>query len=178
MSGYLFTSERLGFRNWTLSDLDAYTEITTDHDVMKYFPSISNRELTEKFIIRMQEQHSKTGFCYFAVERLDEKKLIGFIGLCEQTYDSHFTPCVDIGWRLKKSEWGKGLATEGAKRCLDFAFEIKNLHKIYAVASEINLASIAIMKKIGMTYHSTFDHSLLLENSRIKSCVLYVKEWI
>ena len=176
MNRYLFTSERLGFRNWELSDLDAYTEITTDPEVMEYFPSISTRKLTEAFIKRMQNQQSKNGFCYFAVERLNAQELIGFIGLCEQTFESHFTPCIDIGWRLKKSEWGQGLATEGAKRCLSYAFDEKNLNEVYAVASEINLPSIAVMKKIGMTLHSTFDHPLLTENERLKPCLLYVQK--
>ncbi|WP_108809348.1 GNAT family N-acetyltransferase [Aquimarina spinulae] len=176
MNSYIFTSQRLGFRNWTLDDLETLAEINTDDDVMEFFPFKPSKEDTKAFIIRMQEMYTEKGFCYFAVDLLDNAELIGFIGLCEQTYLEKLNPFVDIGWRLKKSIWNKGYATEGAKACLDFGFNTIGLDKIYSVAPAINIKSELIMKKIGMQQIETFEHPKLLDNERLKCCVLYERE--
>jgi RimJ/RimL family protein N-acetyltransferase len=121
----------------------------------------------------MQSQFLDHGYCYFAVELLTDSKFIGFIGMAYQTYDTDFTPCTDIGWRLNRGYWGNGYATEGAKRCLEFAFNDLEIKEIVAIASKINTNSEAVMTKIGMTKVKTFNHPLLLNNARLKECVLY-----
>ncbi len=173
METYLFKSKRLGFRNWTLNDLETLTEINNDDDVMEFFPSKPSKEDSKAFITRMQELFSKKGFCYFAVDLLDTKESIGFIGLSEQTYLDELGPFIDIGWRLKKSIWNKGYATEGAKACLEYGFEKIGLTTIYSVAPEVNVKSELIMKKIGMERIKTFEHPKLLNDNRLKNCILY-----
>lgn len=170
---YLFKSERLGFRNWLSSDIELMSKINSNAEVMEFFPSILNVQQTSKFIERMQNMFEQKGFCYFAVDTLIEGELIGFIGLAEQTYNASFTPCVDIGWRLHSKYWNKGYATEGAKACLKYAFDVLNLEKIVAVAPIINLKSIAVMKKIGMKYLMSFTHPFLMNDDRLKECVVY-----
>jgi RimJ/RimL family protein N-acetyltransferase len=93
--------------------------------------------------------------------------------MCDKYFDADFTPCVDIGWRLTKEAWGKGLATEGAKRCLDYAFEVLNIEKIFAMAPSINIPSENVMKKIGMRKIKNFQHPLLLNCPELRECVLY-----
>ncbi|MDY8138227.1 GNAT family N-acetyltransferase [Aquimarina sp. 2201CG5-10] len=176
MNTYLFKSERLGFRNWSLNDLDDLASINNDDDVMEFFPFKPSKEDTKSFIVRMQQQFEEKRFCYFAVDILDTKELIGFIGLSEQTYLENFGPFVDIGWRLKKSIWNKGYATEGAKACLDYGFTQIGLENIYSVAPEINVKSELIMKKIGMQRIETFDHPKLKDYPQLMSCVLYQKK--
>ncbi|SEM13170.1 Protein N-acetyltransferase, RimJ/RimL family [Aquimarina amphilecti] len=174
MNSYLFKSERLGFRNWTINDVDVFfTEINDDDDVMEFFPFKPSRTQTENFILRMQQMYNKTKFCYFAVDLLDTNELIGFIGLSEQSYIKELGTFVDIGWRLKKSVWKKGYATEGANACLKYGFEHLELKKIYSVASEININSIAVMKKIGMQQIKTFNHPKLVNSPNLVSCVLF-----
>ncbi|OED48071.1 GNAT family N-acetyltransferase [Flavobacteriaceae bacterium (ex Bugula neritina AB1)] len=175
MNTYLFTSERLGFRNWTLNDLDTLTEINNDEKVMEFFPFKPSKENTRNFILKMQQQYSDKGFCYFAVDILETNEFIGFIGLSEQTYLDDLGPFVDIGWRLHRDFWNKGYATEGANACLDFGFTTVNLDKIYSLAPEINIKSEAVMKKIGMQKIKIFQHPKLLDNNRLVNCVLYVK---
>ncbi len=176
MNTYTFTSERLGFREWTLDDLELLTEINNDDDVMEFFPFKPSKQETKAFIVRMQEMFAEKGFCYFPVDLLENGECIGFIGLCEQTYLKDLDVFIDIGWRLKKSIWNKGYATEGAKACLDFGFQQMGLNKIYSVAPEINLKSELIMKKIGMQRIKTFIHPKLLDNDRLKHCVLYEQQ--
>ena len=173
---YIFTSERLGFRNWNLTDIDKMHEINSDEKVMEFFPSIPTKEQTTEFIDRMQNQFVNKKFCYFAVDKLENNEFIGFIGLSEQTYEADFTPCVDIGWRIKSGEWNKGFASEGAKQCLDYAMNELKLENVYSVAPKINTKSEHIMTKIGLKKQYEFEHSLLLNNERLKTCVLYKTE--
>ncbi|RLD19851.1 MAG: N-acetyltransferase [Bacteroidetes bacterium] len=173
MKNYLFKSARLGFRNWLSSDLEALAAINADKEVMKFFPSTRNLQETWVFIERMQKQFDKKGYCYFAVDILETNELIGFIGLSEQNYDADFTPCIDIGWRLAKAAWNNGYATEGARRCLEFGFETLQLDKIYSIAPVVNTKSQQVMKKIGMRQVKTFDHPQLLDNDRLRKCLLY-----
>lgn len=173
---YIFTSERLGFRNWYLTDIDKMHEINSDEKVMEFFPSILTRGQTVEFIERMKNQLQDKGFCYFAVDKLEDSKFVGFIGLSEQTYQADFTPCIDIGWRIKSSEWNKGFASEGAKKCLEYALNILKIENIYSIAPKINTKSERIMIKIGMKKQFEFEHSLLTNNDRLKNCVLYKTE--
>ena len=173
---YIFTSERLGFRNWELTDIDEMCKINSDEKVMEFFPSVSTKQQTTEFVERMKNQFADKGFCYFAVDKLKDNEFIGFIGLSEQTYEAEFTPCVDIGWRLKSSEWNKGFASEGAIKCLDYALKKLKLENVYSIAPKINTKSEHIMTKIGLKKQYEFEHSLLLNNERLKTCVLYKTE--
>jgi RimJ/RimL family protein N-acetyltransferase len=173
MNDYIFSSERLGFRNWTSEDVDKLFELNSKEEVMRYFPATQTRKQCENFIERMKNQFDKNNFCYFAVELKETKNFIGFIGICEQTYEAEFNPSVDIGWRILPKYWAKGYATEGAKRCLEFGFNNIKLDKIVAVAPSPNIASITVMKKIGMQLVQTFNHPLLNEFPELKECVLY-----
>ena len=121
----------------------------------------------------MQHQFENKGFCYFAVDELVTGKFIGFIGLSEQSFEAPFTPCVDIGWRLRPDAWNQGLASEGALRCLEYAFNKLRLDEIYAIAPTINIKSEKIMQKIGMLKQYEFDHPLLADNTLLKKCNLY-----
>lgn len=171
---YLFTSERLGFRNWIDSDIEKMAEINANPDVMEFFPAIQTLEQTTAFIGRMQQLFERTGFCYFAVDKLEDAELIGFIGIAEQTFVADFTPCIDIGWRLHTKSWNKGYATEGAKACLNYGFNELKLIRILSMAPVINVKSIQVMEKIGMQKISYFEnHPYLLNDERLKKCVLY-----
>lgn len=170
---YIFTSERLGFRTWDLTDLEAMSAINADEKVMEFFPGINSKEQTLAFIERMQKQFLNKGYCYFAVDKLEDNTCIGFIGLSEQTYAAAFTPCIDIGWRIKSSEWNKGFATEGAIRCLEYGLDELNIEKIFAVAPKVNVRSERIMVKAGMIKQYEFEHPLLAEVDWLRTCVLY-----
>ena len=170
---YILKSERLGFRNWTETDLTEFAKINADLEVMEYFPKPLTEKETAEFIDRLKKHYTKNGFNYFATEILDSGELIGFIGLAFQDYKTDFTPAVDIGWRLKKSAWGKGFATEGAKKCLEFAFNELNLEKIISTCTEKNSKSENVMKKIGMVKIGEFNHPKLKEYPEYEKCICY-----
>ena len=170
---YIFKSDRLGFRNWTMDDLPEFAALNEDERVMEHFPKPLTHQETEAFINRLRKHFDDWGYTYYATEVLETGTLIGFIGLAYQTYEAEFTPAVDIGWRLKPSAWGKGYATEGAKRCLEFAFEILELEKIVAVFTANNKKSENVMKKIGMTRKGEFNHPALSEYPDLERCIWY-----
>ncbi len=172
-TSYIFKSQRLGFRNWKSTDLDPMTAINMNSIAMEFFPELQNAEQTFQMIARMQNMFKEKGYCYFAVDRLDLVEFIGFIGLCDQTFESDFTPCIDIGWRLSPNHWHQGFATDGAIRCLEYAYDTLRLNTVKAIAPVINIKSIAVMKKVGMTEVKQFIHPKLLNNERLKDCVLY-----
>ena len=170
---YLFKSKRLGFRNWKENDLYEFAKMNADLQVMEYFPKVLTKKETAEIIKKMQKHYDKNGYTYFATETLENAEFIGFIGLAFQEYKSPFTPAVDIGWRLKKSAWGNGFATEGAKRCLKFAFDDLDLDKIISVCSKNNLRSENVMQKIGMQKIGEFNHPGLKEYPELERCVCY-----
>jgi len=171
---YLFTSERLGFRNWLTEDYLSLVEINADPLVMEFFPALQTEIETLEFIARMKHQFKDKGYCYFAVDKLEDGEFIGFIGLSEPSFIADFTPCVDMGWRLRASEWHKGYATEGAGSCLSYAFDTLQLEQVYAIAPLVNQRSKQVMKKIGMAWLRDFKHPKLANDKRLEDCVLYI----
>ncbi|PZF73615.1 N-acetyltransferase [Taibaiella soli] len=147
--------------------------INADPEVMRFFPATQTEEQTQSFIDRARKQYEAKSFTYFAADRLDTGTFIGFIGLSEQTYDADFTPCIDIGWRLAKEHWHHGFATEGAKRCLEYAFQDLKLSQVVATAPAINLPSIHVITKIGMSLVKHFKHPMLKGDEQLEDCVLY-----
>lgn len=172
MPQYLFSTPRLGFRTWQPFDLDDFAAINADREVMRYFQKPLSREETQAMIDRMLRMYEEKGYCYFAVDHLESKELIGTIGLGWKTFEADFTPCVDIGWRLGKKWWNQGLSTEGASACLDFAKQLQ-IPEVVSMASVGNGASIQVMRKIGMAYWKDFEHSELRDFPHIQQCSLY-----
>lgn len=171
---YLFKSERLGFRAWQTSDHDPMIAISSNPVVMEFFPYLATAEQTVSFINRMNDMLQRKGYCYFAVDVLETKEFIGFIGLCDQDFEASFTPCTDIGWRLSPQHWGNGYATEGASACLDYAFDQLNLAEVVATAPKANVKSINVMQKIGMRHHLDFTHPKCKDDELLKDAACYL----
>lgn len=164
---------RLHLRPWQITDLPALTTINANPEVMRYFPAPQTEAQTLAFIERQQRQQSERGYCYFAAENRTDGRLIGFIGLSYQEYDAPFTPAADIGWRLHPDYWRKGLATEGARACLDFAFTTLHLPEVVSVAVLQNEPSFGVMEKIGMHRMGEFPHPALTGHPEIERCAWY-----
>lgn len=174
MVDYIFESERLGFREWTLDDLDFFAKMNSKDSVMKYFPSKASREESEIFLKRIILHFDNHGYGLYATEIKDTGELIGFIGFQIATFYARFTPCVEIGWRLDDQFWNEGYATEGAKAVLKYGFDYLNLQRIYSFTSKINKPSISVMEKIGLKYQENFNHPKVEEGSELCNHVLYL----
>ena len=168
-----FESERLLFRDWKEEDLLVFREMNKDPLVMKYFPKVLEEDETDSFYQRIKEEFKTSGYGLYAVEVKETRKFIGYIGFHKATFPSTFTPCIEIGWRLTSTAWGKGYATEGAKACLLYGFSKLNLSEVFSFTAKINLPSENVMKKIGMTKITEFDHPNVSKSSPLRSHVLY-----
>jgi ribosomal-protein-alanine N-acetyltransferase len=170
---YLFESEHLGFRHWVESDTEPYVAMCSDPVVMEYYPETHSRERSEAFLKRVKAYFVEHGFGLYAVDLKSENEFIGFIGLSKVTFESFFSPCIEIGWRLRKEFWGNGYATEGAKACIEYAFSELNIHEIYAFTTVLNKRSERVMQKIGMEYLGSFEHPNVAEGHPLRPHVLY-----
>ena len=173
MKNYILKTKRLGLRNWEASDTFPFSEMCADPEVMQHFPKPLSVTETQELIERLQLHFEKWGYCYFAVDVLETGEFIGFTGLANQTWESDYTPCVDIGWRLKRAAWGKGYATEAAKACIEAAASKFEITEIMAFATDTNLASQNVMQKLGMQLIGTVQHPSIENDARFKHCVVY-----
>lgn len=173
---YLIKTERLGLRTWKESDFAPFAKINGDPTVMRYYPTILTREQSDFFAKRIIQQYQDYGFSVYAVDHLVNQQFIGYIGFMRPKFESDFTPCVEIGWRLDANYWNKGLATEGALACLDYGFSVLGFKEIYSFTATINQPSERVMQKIGLKKIGTFEHPLLEKDSPLRTHLLYKTE--
>jgi ribosomal-protein-alanine N-acetyltransferase len=168
-------TERLILRSWRADDAEVLFEINNDSKVIEFLPKALTRQECQNFINKENAQIAQKGFGLWACELKKTNELIGFVGLGIPNFESHFTPCVEIGWRLSFKHWGNGYATEAAKMALKIGFENFNLKEIVSFTTAQNAASIAVMQKIGMTRdkNGDFNHPKLPANHRLSRHVLY-----
>lgn len=167
--------ERLLLRRWRHSDRIPFAAMNADARVMEYFPQRLSVSDSDALINRIQNHFDDHGYGLWAVEVRDGPSFIGFIGLAIPRFEAHFTPCVEIGWRLDADYWGKGYATEGALAAVDFGFKHIRLDQIVSMTTVANSRSRRVMEKIGMTHSQTddFDHPLLPDEHPLRRHVLY-----
>ncbi len=166
---------RLRLRRWRESDRDPFYRMNSDPEVMRYFPGVLTRQESDAMVDRIEAQFSRRGFSLYAVELPGLEPFIGFIGLSEVTFQAPFTPAVEIGWRLASAHWGQGLATEGARRILAYAFDDLGLSEIVSFTVPGNLPSRRVMQKIGMHRDpdGDFDHPRIPADHPMRHHVLY-----
>lgn len=179
-SNVILTTERLILRTWTPKDVYPMSLISTDPQVMEYFPYIQDLKATERLVEHINQHQLTYGYALYAVEIKNTKEFIGFVGLNHPSFDiPHFTPkgmpIVEIGWRLSSTHWNKGYATEAAKAVLGYSFTELNLNEIISFTASGNSKSRKVMEKIGLQHDETddFDHPKLAEDSPLRKHVLY-----
>jgi [ribosomal protein S5]-alanine N-acetyltransferase len=158
MIKYYFETERLYFRAWKETDKPIFAQMNANPNVMKYFVKALDARESDAFVHRIEKHINEKGYGLWAVELKEEKQFIGFIGFNYTDFQSDFTPCIEIGWRLHKDYWDQGYATEGAKGCLNYGFNCRGLDEVYSFTTVLNKGSEKVMQKIGMKKIKEFDH--------------------
>lgn len=171
----MITTNRLLLRRWRPSDRAPFAALNADPRVMEFFPKVHTRDESDAMVDRIEAHFAEKGFGLWAVEVPGSAEFIGFIGLSTPRFTAHFTPCVEIGWRLASEHWSHGYATEGAQAALNFAFDHLHLPEIVAMTAGKNQRSRRVMEKLGMTHAPSddFDHPLLPVGHPITPHVLY-----
>ena len=147
-----------------------------DPAVREFFPGLMSYDQAADMITRLEHHFDQYGYGFYALDLLSTGEFIGFTGLSHPSFESWFTPCVEIGWRLKQEAWGCGYATEAAAECLAHGLGELGLEKIYALAVAGNIRSERVMLKIRMKKAGEFDHPGIEVASWLRRHVLYVAE--
>jgi ribosomal-protein-alanine N-acetyltransferase len=172
-------TERLLLRHWRAEDREPFAALNADPEVMRHFPAPLTRAESDAMADRVARQLDERGWGLWVVDldaaRSPEERFLGFVGLAVPRFEAHFTPAVEIGWRLARAAWGKGYATEAAYAVLDHAFGPLGLEEVVSFTTVGNARSRAVMERIGMHRDPAddFDHPLLPEASPLRRHVLY-----
>ncbi len=152
----LLTTPRLILRSWRQDDLTTFAALNADPEVMRYLGDILTTEQATELAEAIQQRFLKRGFGMLPVERRTDG---AFLGICGINYTPWY-PDEEIGWRFAKEHWGHGYATESATAWMTWAFSELDVPRLISVTDVPNARSIAVMKRLGMT----FDHQAELEN--------------
>jgi len=166
---------RLTLRTWRDSDLAPFISLNADPEVMRFFPAPLSAEQTQAMVTKIEAHFSEHGYGMWAVERKDNARFIGFVGLNHVSFEAPFVPAVEIGWRLARAHWGHGYAPEAAAEVLRYAFETLGLPSVVSLTAVQNRPSRRVMEKIGMRHHpeEDFDHPRLEKGHWLERHVLY-----
>ncbi|MGF1619914.1 MAG: GNAT family N-acetyltransferase [Rhodomicrobiaceae bacterium] len=168
-------TDRLILRCWRDADRAPFAAMCADSHVMEYLPKTLSREESDARIDGYIADQAASGFCFWVLEERETGAFAGCTGLRRIDFEAHFTPAVEIGWRLPVSFWGRRLATEAAKACLGFGFHTLDLPEIVAITAPSNRRSRAVMERIGMSCDPADDfiHPTLPPDHRLQPTVLY-----
>jgi RimJ/RimL family protein N-acetyltransferase len=145
-------TERLRLRRWKADDVAPYGAICADPAVMRWIGNGETRTIEQcaEAVACFEQSWNQHGFGLFAVDLRETNRFIGFIGLSIPDFLPEVLPAVEIGWRLARNLWGRGLATEGAKAALRFGLEDRHLDRIVSIHQIGNAASERIIEKLGL----------------------------
>jgi RimJ/RimL family protein N-acetyltransferase len=165
---------RLLLRPWRDDDLAAFAAMSADPAVMKFLPPLVEPGACEAWARRLAAHWGDHGFGRWVVEITEVAAFVGVVGLANIPYEAHFTPAVELHWRLARPFWGRGYATEAARAALDYGFATLCLGEIVAVTVPANQRSRRVMERLGMTRDPAeeFDHPNLPAGP-LKRHVLY-----
>lgn len=166
-------TDRLLLRRWRASDLEPWAAMNADPEVREHLGDLLTREQSDAALARMRADFDERGFGWWALEVRETGRFVGRAGLDVVGADMPFTG-VDVGWRLTRSAWGHGYATEAALACLTFGFDVLGLREVLASTTVRNLRSQAVMRRIGMTRDPADDfEDPSVPEGPLRPCVLY-----
>jgi RimJ/RimL family protein N-acetyltransferase len=167
-------TSRLLLRQWRETDFEPFAALNADPEVMRHFPAPLTRDQSNAFVSRARAHIGVLGWGLWAIE-LDAAPFIGFVGLSEARFDAHFTPAVEVGWRLAREHWGRGYATEAGRAALAFGFDELGLPEIVSFTTVANDRSRRVMERLGLTRDPAddFGHPRLAPDDPLRPHVLY-----
>jgi len=167
-------THRLLLRRWTDADRKPFAQMNADPTVMEYLEALDH-PASDVLVDAFDRHFEDHGFGLWAVEVKGGAPFIGFVGLWRTSFVAHFTPCVEIAWRLSRDAWGQGYAVEAAREVCRVAFDELGLNEIVAHTVPANFRSRRVMERLGMTHdpHEDFDHPRLPQGHPLRRHVLY-----
>jgi RimJ/RimL family protein N-acetyltransferase len=163
-------------RQWDDSDFEAFASMNADVEVMKFFARTLTAEESRETLQRFKAGIEQRGWGLWAVQV--DGNFAGFTGLSEPGFSAHFTPCVEIGWRLRQEYWGQGIAFTAAQQAADHAFSVLRLDQLVSFTTATNSRSRRLMERLGFSHDTRDDfmHPLLEDDHYLRHHVLYRKQ--
>jgi RimJ/RimL family protein N-acetyltransferase len=174
---------RLVLREWRDDDVAPFSVMSTNPLVMQYLTKLPDESAIERWVDNVRAHFRLHGFGLWAIEIPGIAPFVGFAGLTVVPYEAHFTPAIEVAWRLSPEYWRKGLVTEAATAALNVGFRSLEFQEIVANAAINNSASIRVMERLGMNRNpdDDFDHPLKPQQDPLRRQVLFRihrKEWL
>ncbi|BCJ50825.1 N-acetyltransferase [Actinoplanes sp. NBRC 14428] len=141
---------RLLLRQWRADDVMPWAAMNADPLVREHFPEILTYDQSAGSVDAFRSELERRGWGWWALELAATGEFIGMAGLDPVDDELPFGG-VEVGWRLARSAWGHGYATEAGHACLDYGFDVLNLTEILAITAVGNQRSQAVMHRLGMT---------------------------
>jgi RimJ/RimL family protein N-acetyltransferase len=166
---------RVRLRPWRHADREPFAAMNAGPRVMEFFLNPLSRAESDVMVDYIEAHFSRHGFGLWAIDVPGVAPFIGFTGLAIPRFRAHFTPCVEIGWRLAAAYRGQGYATEAAGLALDYGFEMLALAEIVSFTSVTNRRLRAVMERLGMRRDAAddFDHPSLPEHHPLRPHMLH-----
>ena len=146
-------TERLLLRRWREEDLEPYARLCVDPEVMRFIGdgSTLNRKQSGEQVSRFVRHWEERGFGLWALEGKESGTFVGFAGLSYQEDWPEGEHRTEVGWRLDRAFWGRGLASEAAKASVTYGLETLGLERIISIIQPGNTASRRVAEKAGLT---------------------------
>jgi RimJ/RimL family protein N-acetyltransferase len=169
------TTPRLELRRWREDDRESFAALNADPAVMEHFPGTLTRRESVELVEKIEAGFEANRFGLWALEVRASGEFIGFTGLDVPGFEADFMPAVEVGWRLGRSAWRNGYATEAARAAVSFGFEEVGLGEIVSFTTVANRRSRAVMERLGMSHDpgDDFEHPGLPPGHPQRSHVLY-----
>jgi RimJ/RimL family protein N-acetyltransferase len=155
---------RLRLRRWRPDDAEPMAAINADPEVTRYLGPRTAPEPADEFYRRISRHWDLHGFGFWAVESREpetEGRLLGFTGIGYPTFMPELAGQVEIGWRLARAAWGRGLATEAAFAVREDAFATHRLSALVSIIHPENARSQRVAVKLGMKLERHLHYPLL-----------------
>ena len=166
-------TERLVMRRWRDADRAAFAALNADPEVMRYFPATLDRAASDSLVSIIEARFDYQGFGLWALELPDTAEFIGFTGLNPMPGGVPGEGGMEVGWRLARSAWHQGYATEAAAAALDVAFTGAGLPELWSMTAVLNEPSQAVMCRLGMTRYGYFEHPRIEPGHPLRPHVVY-----
>ena len=168
-------TDRLLLRLWRDGDLPEFAAINADPEVAEHFPAVLTRGESDDLAWKIRTRLSDQDFGFWAVEIPSVTPFAGFVGISRVPFEAHFTPAVEIGWRLARTHWGCGYATEAARAALRYGFDNLAVDEIVAFTVPQNERSRRVMLRLGMSNDPVddFHHPRFAPGHRLAVHTLY-----
>lgn len=166
-------TDRLLMRHWSAADREPFAQMNVDPEVMRYFPALMTRAQSDAFVDKIEARFAGHGHGLWALEVVETGSFIGFTGLIPMPDGVPSAGETEVGWRLVRTAWGHGYATEAARAAVAYAFGEVGLDRLWSMTAVPNEPSRRVMERLGMHLDREFDHPRVPQESGLRRHVLY-----